>query len=410
MQSVDTARELMCAVVRPTAAESVPLLEALGRTLAGELDAARDQPPFRSSAMDGYAMRASDAALESLMVVGESAAGRPYSSVLRAGEAARIFTGAALPDGADVVIPQERTRRDGAVLFIEKGYQSASAHVRALGADFRRGVRLVETGACLNARDIALLAAAGIAHVAVRRRPRIALLATGTEIVNPGERAGPHQIFDSVTFGLAGLIDPWGGAPLRLGIAPDVETEVAKIATRALEESDLLVIAGGASVGDYDVVKSALARSGLRIAVPQVAVRPGKPTWFGAVNGKPVLGLPGNPIAAFVCAYLFLKPMLRAYLGQPAVVAHARALLDGDVGESGANELYLRASCHLGTDARLAVRALANQDTSLVSVFAAANALIRRPAKSPRASSGEIVEILLLEERVPAHAAPSTEV
>jgi len=351
--------------------------------------------------MDGYALRAADLAagpaIAHCKVVGQSAAGHPHAGAIGAGEAVRIFTGAPVPQGADWVVPQERTHREGTALFIDDQPQRA-ANIRAVASDFRAGERLIAAGTRLNARHVALIAAAGVPALNVSRAPRVGLLATGSEILAPGAPAGPHQIYDSVTFGLAAMIEGWGGHALRRGVSPDEDDAVAAAVTQALDDADLLVIAGGASVGDYDVVKRALTRRGLEILVPQVAVRPGKPSWFGTMGVKPVLGLPGNPAAAFVCAYLFLQPLLNGLLGRRAPQHCVAAVLDGVLGESGSNESYLRAAASVAADGRLVVRPFDNQDTSLVSVFAAANALIRRIPGAPRAAQGAIVDALLLDD------------
>ncbi|MGO9424761.1 MAG: gephyrin-like molybdotransferase Glp [Steroidobacteraceae bacterium] len=400
MVGVEEARARMRACVPALCCEPVALAAAVGRTLGETLSAERDQPPFRSSAMDGYALRAADLALRvgaaGFRVVGQSAAGKPYVGAIAAGEAVRIFTGAPVPQGADWVVPQERARLEGATLIVDDQLPR-SANIRAVATDFRAGERLITAGTRLNARHIALIAAAGVPAVNASRIPRVGLLATGTEILAPGAPAGPYQIYDSVTFGLAAMIEGWGGHALRRGAVADEDDAVAAAAAQGLDDADLLVIAGGASVGDYDVVKRALARLGLEILVSQVAVRPGKPTWFGTLNGKPILGLPGNPAAAFVCACLFLQPLLDSLLGRSAPRQYVAAVLDGVVGESGANESYLRASASVAAAGRLMVRPFDNQDTSLVSVFAAANALIRRPAGAPRAAHGATVEALLLD-------------
>jgi molybdopterin molybdotransferase len=388
----------MLSAVQPLGSELVPLHGAVLRTLADSLFARRDQPPFRSSAMDGYAVRAADLTLGRLAVVGEAAAGGAYLSPVVQGEAVRIFTGAPVPAGADTVIAQERVRRDGADVFVDESVQPGK-NIRECAADFAAGGLLIDAGTHLRAGHIALIAAAGVDCVKVRRAPRIALLATGSEIAAPGEAAGPHQIYDSVTFGLHAMIETWGGQPVRLGAARDDEAAVAAAIGHAVGDADLIVIVGGASVGDYDIVKKALAARGLNISVPAVAVRPGKPTWFGTVGGRSVLGLPGNPAAAFVCAALFLRPLIAAFLARRVCADGVAATLDGELGRSGDKETYLRASMRVGADARLTVRPFDNQDTSLVSIFAAANALIRRPASAEPAQRGALVEVLLLDCR-----------
>jgi molybdopterin molybdotransferase len=386
----------MVSVVLPLGSEPVLLHEAAARTLTESLLATRDQPPFRSSAMDGYAVRSSDLARGRCNVVGESAAGRAYEGTLNEDEAVRIFTGAPVPLGADSVIPQERARRDGARVYFDESARPGK-NIREPAIDFAAGSRLIDAGTRLNARHIALMAAAGIASVRVSRRPRVALLATGSEIATPGETAGPYQIYDSVTFGLSAMIDRWGGGPLRLAASRDDEAALSAAIGDAIGNADLMVIVGGASVGDYDIVKQALAGRGLGISVPTVAVRPGRPTWFGTLEHKPILGLPGNPAAAFVCATLFLRPLLHALLARSAVAHCVPAVLDGHVDASGDKETYLRASVRIGDDARLVARPSGNQDTSLVSIFAAANALIRRLPGTGPAQSGALVEVLLLD-------------
>jgi molybdopterin molybdotransferase len=386
----------MLSSVRPLDIEEVPLTTALHRTLAEPLPATRNHPPFRSSAMDGYAVRSADLPLKRLRVAGEAVAGRAYPGKLERGEAVRIFTGAPVPSGADAVIPQERARRDDADVLIDETAQPGR-NIRDVAIDFAAGSPLIERGTRLRAGHIALAAAAGIASLSVRRAPRIVLLATGSELAAPGTAAGPDQIFDSVTFGLAAMIDDWGGIPVRHAATPDDAAAVSRALGRAVGAADLAVFVGGASVGDYDIVKQALASRGLGISVPKIAVRPGKPTWFGTVGATPILGLPGNPAAAFVCASLFLRPLIHGFLARAAASAWVRAVLDGRVEANGENEAYLRARVRTGDDARLTVRPFENQDTSLVSVFAAANAMLRRPPRAGPAAPGEIVDVLLLD-------------
>ncbi len=394
--TVQAARVKMLATPTALPAEALDIGAALGRTLADTLQAPRAQPPFRSSAMDGYAVRAADLERGPFTVVGEALAGKAYAGTVGASIAVRIFTGAPVPEGSDVVVPQERARREGPTVWLEAP-APLRPNIRAAGIDFGSGDVLARRGTRLDARHIALLAAAGIASVRVTRKPRIAVLATGNELVPPGARAAPDQIFDSVSFAIAAMIVEWGGSPLRAAVRPDEPGPIAAAVERALPDADLVVIIGGASVGDYDLVKPALAGLGLSIAVPRIAIRPGKPTWFGTVRAKPVLGLAGNPAAAMVGAYLFLRPLLQALLGRETHDPAATALLDGELGASGANECYWRALVRVDADARMRVRPFDNQDTSLVSVFAAANALIRRPAGAGAAASGEPVEVRWLD-------------
>ena len=398
LDTVEGARAKMLAAVAPLTRERIGIEGAGGRTLAETLEAARPQPPFRSSAMDGYGVRSADLARGRYTVLGEALAGKAYSGpAVGPGDAVRIFTGAPVPEGIDLIVPQERARREGQAVRLTVP-ERPRTNIRDAGIDFRPGDVLIEHGTCLHPGHLALIAAAGIASVSVSRRPRVALLATGNEIVPPGAHAAPHQIFDSVSFGLCGMIEAWGGEPARIATRPDERAAIAAAVEHTLADADLMVIIGGASVGDYDLVKPSLAGLGLAVAVPGIAIRPGKPTWFGTVGAKPILGLAGNPAAALVCAQLFLRPLLHALQARkPDAALTVAALLEGEIGESGANECYLRAVAHTDAQARLRVRPCGNQDTSLVSVFAAANALIRRPAGARAAASGEVVELLLLD-------------
>jgi molybdopterin molybdotransferase len=396
--TVEVARTRMLAAVAPLAAELVGTEAAAGRTLAGTLLASRAQPPFRSSAMDGYGVRAVDLTLGRFTVLGEALAGKGYAGgPVGAAGAVRIFTGAPVPEGVDVVVPQERARREGESVWLDAP-RPLRTNIRAAGVDFKAGDLLVKGGTRLHSRHIALIAAAGVGAVSVTRQPRIAVLPTGNEIVQPGMRAAPEQIFDSVSFGLGAMIEDWGGKPIRISARPDETAAIAAAIEATLEAVDLVVIIGGASVGAYDLVKPSLARLGLAITVQRIAIRPGKPTWFGTIGGKPVLGLAGNPAAAMVCAQLFLRPLVHALLARESdATASVAARLDGEVGDSGANECYLRALLRTDAEARRWARPFDNQDTSLVSVFAAAHALIRRPAGARAAGSGTIVEVMLLD-------------
>jgi molybdopterin molybdotransferase len=396
--TVELARTRMLAAVAPLAAELIGTEAAAGRTLADTLLASRAQPPFRSSAMDGYGVRSADLARGPFTVLGEALAGKGYAGApLGAAGAVRIFTGAPVPEGVDVVVPQERARAEGGSVWLDAP-PPLRTNIRAAGVDFKAGELLVRGGTRLHARHLALIAAAGVGAVSVTRQPRIAVLATGNEIVQPGTRAAPEQIFDSVSFGLGAMIEDWGGKPIRISARPDETAAIAAAIEPTLDAVDLVVIIGGASVGAYDLVKPSLARLGLAITVQRIAIRPGKPTWFGTIGGKPVLGLAGNPAAAMVCAQLFLRPLVHALLARESdATASVAARLDGELGDSGANECYLRARMRTDAEARSWARPFDDQDTSLVSVFAAANALIRRPAGARAVGSGALVEVLLLD-------------
>jgi molybdopterin molybdotransferase len=383
----------MLAGLAPLAIETVPLALARGRVLARAVTAARDQPPFAASAMDGWAVRAADGA-GPRRILGESAAGHGYAGRVGPGEAVRIFTGAAVPAGADAVVIQEDARREGALVFVPE--VKDPRHVRRAGLDFRAGDTLLEPGVRLDPWRLALAAAAGRASLEARAAPRVAILATGEEVVAPGGEPGPFQIFDSGSTALRALVESWGGEVIALpSVGDDAGATAAAVAGAG---GDLVVTLGGASVGDHDIVKPALARLGLALAVESVAVRPGKPTWFGVLaDSRPVLGLPGNPASALVCAELFLRPILRALQGAtpgPAMVAaRTRVALPAN----GEREHWMRASLEPGADGALWVRPLQNQDSSLVGAFALAGALVRRERGVAAAAAGDPVPTLILE-------------
>jgi len=391
--AVEDARTRMLARTGSLSVETVPLARALGRVLAADIVATRDQPPFAASAMDGWALRAADTPGR-LAIVGESAAGRAFAGQVGPGEAVRIFTGAPLPAGADAMVIQEEAVRDGA--FVSVPATTAQHFIRPAGLDFRAGETLLRAGTRLDAWRLALAAAAGRGEVATWRRPRVAVLATGEEIVAPGGAVRPDQIYDSGSTALAALIASWGGEPNALAAAGDDEAAIAQAVGAA--GGDLIVTIGGASVGDHDLVKPALARLGLQLEVESVAMRPGKPTWFGVLgDGRPVLGLPGNPASAMVCAELFLRPLLLALQGADPAWPLIGARTTRTIAASGAREAWLRARLDCRPSGELAVTPFEDQDSSLVHVFAAADSLIRRPAGAPAAEAGEVVETLPLQ-------------
>lgn len=391
--SVEDARARILARAAALPAETVPLADADGRTLAQDVLAIRDQPPFDASAMDGWAVRRADVGeATSLRIVGESAAGRGHSDTLGPGEAVRIFTGAPVPQGADLVIIQEEAVREGD--RVRLGPAGASSNLRPRGGDFRQGATLLSAGTRLDPWRLSLAAAAGRATLAVARRPRVAVLATGEELAAPGGAAGPFQIYESGSAGLLPMLTRWGADPVRLAPTGDDEAAIAA-AVRDIE-ADVIVTVGGASVGDYDLVKPALAALGLEQDVESVNVRPGKPTWFGRLgDGRLVLGLPGNPASAFVCAELFLRPLVLALQGAAAPYRLGSAPLAQALAANGPREHWMRA--RLGADG---VTPFPDQDSSLVTVFAAADCLLRRLPKAPAAGVGESVDILPLERGV----------
>ncbi len=388
--------EAACAAVLRAAvrvpAETVTLDQALGRTLAEPVAAARDQPPFAASAMDGWAVRSADGPGR-LVIVGESAAGHGYDRPLGAGEAVRIFTGAVVPAGADTVIIQEDAQRDGDHVVVPG--VTDPRHVRPRGQDFKAGDVLLQPGVRLDAWRLALAASAGRASLSVARRPRVAILSTGEEVVEPGGDPGPFQIFNSGTTALAALVRGWGGEPIALTSVGDNEEAIA--AATAAAGGDLVVTLGGASVGDHDLVKPALARLGLEMLVESVAVRPGKPTWFALLgDGRRVLGLPGNPASALVCAELFLRPLLLSMQGADPATRIIKARAGVPMAANGGREQWMRAALSYADDGAVVATPFRDQDSALVTVFARSDALLRRPVGAAAAAAGDPVDVLAL--------------
>lgn len=391
MISVAEARAIALDQVRLMPAEGVALADALGRTLAEAITAGRPQPPFAASAMDGYALRSSDTPGR-LRVIGEAGAGRALTAPLAAGECARIFTGAPLPAGADCVLIQEDAERDGEILVAPK--VSPRRHVRQAGVDFDAGARLLEPGTLMNGACLSIAAAAGKASVTVARRPVITTLSGGDEIVAPGAAPGPDQIFDCASYGVAGLATTWGASARTAPPFADDRARIAAAMEAALDTSDLVIMIGGASVGDHDHARTAAESIGAHLLFNAVALRPGKPTWFAARRGQAVLGLPGNPASALVCARLFLRPLIEKMLGRAASDAVRPARLRGTLDANGTRETYLRGAAEIDASGQIWVRAAANQDSSLVSVFKSADVLILREPDQAVAAEGDIVQTL----------------
>jgi molybdopterin molybdotransferase len=389
--AVDEARSRMLAEIAVLPAETVPLARSIGRVLAEDVAAVRDQPPFAASAMDGWAVRSADGP-GTLTIVGESAAGHGFEGQVRAGEAVRIFTGAALPDGCDAIVIQEDAERDGErvrVPAVEAGH-----FIRPAGGDFKAGAALLARGARIDPWRLSLAASAGRAELFVHRRPRVALISTGEEIVEAPATPGPFQIYDSGVPALAAMIEGWGGEAIR---ARPVRDQLdAVVAALREAEAELVVTVGGASVGDHDLVRAAALALGLSLKVESVNVRPGKPTFFGVLgDGRRLLGLPGNPASAFVCAEMFLHPILSAYQGASTAPVTIAARLAEALPANGAREQWMRAKLGYG-DGGVTVRPYRDQDSSLVSVFAASDALLRRLAGAEAAAAGTPVEVLPL--------------
>jgi molybdopterin molybdotransferase len=384
--------------VAPLAAEQIAVAESYGRVLAADLVALRTQPPDAVSAMDGYAVRAADVATAParLRVIGEVAAGRPFDGAVGAGEAVRIFTGGVLPAGADTIVIQENTKRDGPAIAVTAP-STVGRHVRARGLDFREGEALLPAGRRLRDRDVALAAAMNHARVPVRRVPRVALLATGDELVAPGTAPAPGQIVYSNGFALAALTRAEGAEVIDLGIVPDrVDATVAAIDAARRARADVLVTTGGASVGDYDLVQQSLAARGMALSFWKVAMRPGRPMMHGVLGGMRVLGLPGNPVSAYVCGYLFLVPLIRRLLGRPDEPPTESAALGRDLPENDERADYLRSTLTRGPNGLVATP-FDVQDSSMLGLLAKADCLVIREPFAPPAAAGSPCRIVKLD-------------
>lgn len=395
MISVEEALARLLAPLSPLPAEQIALADGLGRVLAEPVAARRTQPPFAASAMDGYAVRAGD--LEqipvTLRIVAEVPAGASYSGRIEKGEAARIFTGAPMPAGSDTVVIQENTEREADKVHILEGARRGR-YVRPDGLDFREGEALLEPGRRLTARDIGLLAAMNRPWLYVHRRPRIGIMSTGDEIVMPGEPIGPNQIVSSNALALSAFVAACGGLPLSVGNAPD-DPEALRRMAAATRGVDMLVTTGGVSVGEHDLVRSALLEDGLELDFWQIAMRPGKPLMVGRYRGTPMLGLPGNPVSSFVCALLFLKPALARLSGEPdRPEPMAAARLGAPLGENDRRQDYLRARLSRAADGALEVTPFEAQDSSMMRILAAADCLVLRPPRAPPAAAGTLVPII----------------
>lgn len=399
LMPVAEALSAVLAGAEPLSEEMVALDAAHYRVLARNLVALRTQPPEAMSAMDGYAVRSADAAHPGarLNVIGEVAAGRPFERTIREGEAVRIFTGGVIPQNADSVVIQENTVIEADAIRITEA-AVAGGHIRRAGIDFRQGEVLLKKGARLSDRDLSLAAAMNYPEVAVRRRPKVALLATGDELVMPGTAPGPGQIVYSNGYALRALARTEGAETVDFGVAPDTLEATREGIRRARDSgADVLITTGGASVGDHDLVKRSLEAEGVTMAFWQIAMRPGKPMMHGRLGSMRVIGLPGNPVSSYVCGLLFLVPLIRALSGC-AVIHHTRetAILGRDLAANDVREDYLRASLELRGDGALVATPVSHQDSSLLANLAAAQALVLRAPFAPPAVAGSVCEMLRL--------------
>jgi molybdopterin molybdotransferase len=396
---VTEAMAAILAGAEPQPEEMVALDAAHHRVLARDLAALRTQPPQAMSAMDGYAVRSVDAsrAATQLKVIGEVAAGRPFEKTVGAGEAVRIFTGGVIPDGADAVVIQEDTVVEGIGITITEA-AAPGRHIRPAGVDFRTGDVLLAGGTRLNDRDLSLAAAMNYPDIAVRRRPKLALLATGDELVMPGSTPGPGQIVYSNGYALRALFRHEGADVIDLGIAADTIESTTEGIRRARDSgADILVTTGGASVGDHDLVKRSLEAEGVAMTFWRIAMRPGKPMMHGRLGGMRVIGLPGNPVSSYVCGFLFVVPLIRQLSGRSDVHHRAEtALLGRDVATNDQREDYLRARLEVRSDRALIATPVSHQDSSLLGNLAAARALLIRPPFAPAAAAGTPCDILRL--------------
>lgn len=383
---------------RPKSAESVGLHEASGRVLSQDIVARRTQPPFDTSAMDGYAVRAADVAKVPvvLSLAGVAAAGAGYRGALRAGQAVRIFTGAPLPTGADAIVIQENTRTpDPAAVEILEPSPPAK-HIRRRGLDFADGDTLLEAGRVLDPAALSLAAAGNHPALPVWRKPVVAIIATGDELRLPGDTPGPDEIIASNTYGVAAICAANGAEILDLGIAPDRAEAISGLARQALDrEADVIVTLGGASVGDHDLAQDALAGLGMSLGFWKIAMRPGKPLMFGRLGAARCLGLPGNPVSSLICSHLFLKPMVRALAGLPPTDGEADAVLGTDMGENDNRQDYVRATLAFVDGNRVATP-FPVQDSSMLRTLAQANAAIIRAPHAASARAGDPCRVLML--------------
>lgn len=400
MISVQAALDAVLATAAPLPATQCDLDAACGRVLARDLLARRTQPPADVSAMDGYAVRAADVAVAGarLTLVGEVAAGKPFDGAIGNGETVRIFTGGVLPQGADTVVIQELTTRSAASVIVEKATAKAR-NVRPAGLDFHVGAPLLCQGQRLSARDLALAAAMNHAQVPVHRAPRVAILATGDELIMPGAEPGPGQIVYSNGYALAALARAQGAQVVDLGIVADrLDATIAAIRAARAACADILVTTGGASVGDYDLVQQAFLAEKMALSFWKVALRPGRPLMHGRLGEMQVLGLPGNPVSSYVCALLFLVPLVRALCGRSDLVLPTEmAIADADLAANDERADYMRATLTLGEDAIPRAAPFAVQDSSMLAPLAKAGCLIVRAPHAPALAAGARCEVIRLD-------------
>ena len=383
----------------PLPEEQVPLSAAHHRILARDLASRRTQPPADMSAMDGYAVRTADIAAipARLKVIGEAAAGNPFTGAVGAAEAVRIFTGGVVPGGADAVVIQEDTAREGDIVVVKEAVV-AGRNIRRAGIDFRTGDILLRAGRRLTDRDLSLAAGMNHPHLPVHRRPRVAVLATGDELVPPGSDPKPGQIVLSNGFALHALARSEGADTIDLGIAADTLDATTAAIRKAREAgADILLTSGGASVGDHDLMHVALQAEGVDLAFWKIALRPGKPMMHGRLGPMRVIGLPGNPVSSYVCAFVFMVPLLRALSGRRDIQHPLEtAVLGNALPANDRRQDYLRAQLTMRPDGQWVATTVSHQDSSLLANLAAAQALVIRPPLAPAAAAGDTCALIRL--------------
>ncbi len=391
---VEEARSRILSNVKPLQPENIQLAQALGRILAKPLSAKRDQPPFNASAMDGYAVSSQDVAAER-RIVGISAAGHAFKGKLKPGEAVRIFTGALVPATADTVVIQENTQANDKIVTMLSPAR-AQQNIRPRGLDFKKGETLLPSSIRLNARDIGLAAAMNCRILSVRKKPVVAVIATGDELVLPGAKPRADQIVSSNSNALAAMAHSLGADVINCGIIPDnlkaIERAILKMA-----KADVIVTTGGASVGDHDFIQQALKNTGVKIDFWKIAMRPGKPFMYGRKGKQHILGLPGNPVSALVCARLFLRPLLDCLQGLPIEEAATMARLGATMNANDSRQDYVRAKLEFAADGSRTATPFNKQDSSMQRTFRDAHCLIIRSPSAPAASPGDLVPILNLD-------------
>lgn len=396
MISVDEAHAHISAVNPLQETQTIKLAAAAGRILAQPIIARRTQPPRNMSAMDGYAVNFADIenGQTDFTVIGEAPAGGQFHGALGVGESVRIFTGGVVPRGADHIIIQEDVTRQGDVISLSDT-QTARRHIRAAGQDFSQGDTLLPAGHKITAADLALIANGNYGELDARRAPRIAFIASGDELVQPGRDMSDTQVPNANAAALAAMVCDWGGEMVGNILVKD-DKEIFSNAVKDLPAADILVPIGGASVGDYDYAKSVFYGLGYRPIFEKIAVKPGKPCWFATGDNGLVLGLPGNPSSAMVTAALFLRPLIERLAGETASPRHMNGTMAHDLAANGARETYMRGTWHVDENGAVCVQTSSRQDSGLTGVFAEASCLVQRLSHAPACAAGDTVTFLPL--------------